>query len=84
MKTTHNTELVRAAGLGYLIALRDSHEDPSGVDTWFECGPYDLNICGDYYVEQAPKNGLFITVYPAGWMEQLPEALFTVTINPTK
>ena len=78
----HNIELVEAAGLGYLYALRDSNEDPSGVDTWFQCGPYDLNICGDYYVDKAPKGGLFIAVYPAGWTDQLPDALFSVIINP--
>ena len=78
----NNIELVQAAGIGYLYALRDSNEDPSNVDTWFQCGPYDLNICGDYYVDKAPKGGLFIAAYPAGWTDQLPDALFSVIINP--
>ena len=77
----HNIELVKAAGIGYFYALRDAQENPADTDTWFECGPYDLNICGKNYTDSAPDGGLIVYAYPAGWTDDLPDALFSVTIE---
>lgn len=77
----HPTETVRTFAQGYLYALRDTLTAPSDIDTWMLFGDYHLNLCGSYYIESAPENGLMVYAYPRDWAGTLPEPLFTVTVN---
>ena len=72
-------ETVVAVATGYLWAMRDANEDPTGVDTWMTVGEYDINLCGSYFSDDAPKDGLVAYAYPAGWTDTLPDCLFFVT-----
>jgi hypothetical protein len=70
---------VECVATGYLWAMRDMGADISGVDTWMEVDAYDINLCGSYFSEDAPKDGLAAYVYPSGWEHNLPDCLFFVT-----
>jgi len=76
-------ETVQAIATGYLWAMRDMDVEVCGLDTWMEVGDYDINLCGAYFSDDAPEDGLVAYVYPAGWTDTLPDSLFSVTATLT-
>ena len=70
---------VECVATGYLWAMRDMGADVSGLDTWMEVDDYDINLCGSYFSDDAPKGGVAAYVYPAGWTDTLPDCLFFIT-----
>jgi len=77
-------EIVEALTTGYLLALSESGDEVEPSDTWTEFGDYDINICGSDVSDDAPEGGVVAYVYPAGWKQDLPEPLFTVTKTLTQ
>lgn len=75
-------ELVRLLAIGYLWSLRESGTgDPCEVDSWMEVGELDINLCGSFWCARAPERGLVAFAYPAGWVDELPEPLFSVAVE---
>lgn len=82
MKTLNE---LRAFCDGYRLALvyeRAFHgETIKTIDDWLVWGDYDINFAGSEHSGHAKKdNDLHCVVYPAGWVNNLPEPLHSFTI----
>ena len=82
MKVEMQKMVARALAMGYLGAVRDTHDDAAGVDAWLIHDGMDINLIGADYSETAPGNsGLTVVAYPEGWVHNLPEPLFVLTVK---
>jgi len=77
-----STEMIQAIATGYLWAMRDMEENPNDLDTWMVVGDYHINLCGNYFAEDAPDGGLVVYAYPATWEDELPDPVMTLIVNP--
>ena len=82
MKTLNE---LRAFCEGYRLALiveRDFYSNTlKTADDWAVWDEYDINFIGSDHSPHAKKdNELYCVVYPAGWVNNLPEPLHSFTI----
>jgi hypothetical protein len=66
---------------GYLVCYFNNIDmDIGDVDDWIVWDAYDINLTGCAHAE-VDDDELSINVYPKGWKDNLPDPLFSFTIN---
>jgi hypothetical protein len=82
MKTLNE---LRAFCEGYAMGVANHPEAMAATledtDDWVTWDEYDINFIGAEYSPHARNNNdLYCVVYPAGWVDNLPEPLHSFTI----
>jgi hypothetical protein len=73
---------LRAFCEGYLEGLMACNAIIPDMDDWVVWNEYDINFIGAEYSGHVRNDtDLYCVVYPAGWVDNLPEPLHSFTIK---
>ena len=82
MKTLNE---LRAFCEGFRLAMVVERITLETTDDWIVWDEYDINLIGSEYSHHAKKDHeLYCVVYPAGWVNNLPEPLHSFTAAEKK
>ena len=75
-------EELKAFCEGYLACYFGSVDmDVGGADDWVVWHEYDINLTGCEYAQDIDDDEWHVNAYPRGWTGNLPDPLFSFTIN---
>lgn len=75
-------EELKAFCEGYLTCyFLNVDMDVGDVDDWVVWYEYDINLTGCAHAQDIDDDELSVNVYPRGWTGNLPDPLFSFTIN---
>lgn len=74
-------EALQAFAEGYLLACLTAETTLVGVEDWVLWGGYDINFTGADLLDGLGEYDLHVSVYPAGWLENLPNTSYSFVVR---